>query len=97
MDELCKHCGGPIATRNPTGTCDHLFWPDNLSADAKRANGFVSVGADELRELLREIMARLALDSEDDCWDVAQRLEIENAGSLWEWAQKAQAALDKTG
>jgi hypothetical protein len=43
MDELCKHCGGPIATRNPTGTCDHLFWPDNLSADAKRANGFVKV------------------------------------------------------
>lgn len=52
---------------------------------------------DELRELLRDIMARLALDSADDCRDVAQRLEIENENSLWEWAQKAQAALDKTG
>lgn len=37
---LCKHCGGLIAIRNPTGRCDHLYWPDNLTDDAKRANGF---------------------------------------------------------
>lgn len=40
---LCKHCGGEIAIRNPTGKCDHLYWPDMLTDEAKRANGFVLV------------------------------------------------------
>ena len=38
--ELCKHCGGLKAVRNPTGTCDHLYWPDNLTEEAKIANGY---------------------------------------------------------
>jgi hypothetical protein len=25
----CGHCGGDISVRNPTGTCDHLQYPDN--------------------------------------------------------------------
>jgi len=37
----CKHCGGPIAVRNPTGHCDHLYWPDELTDEAKRANGYI--------------------------------------------------------
>lgn len=37
---LCKHCGGPIVVRNPTGRCDHLYWPDMLIDEAKRVNGF---------------------------------------------------------
>lgn len=41
--KLCKHCGGPKAIRNPTGNCDHLFWPDMLTDEAKRANGFRQV------------------------------------------------------
>ena len=24
----CPHCGGDKAIRNPTGTCDHLYYPD---------------------------------------------------------------------
>lgn len=39
-DGTCKHCGGEIAIRNPTGSCDHLFWPDQLTDEAKRANGY---------------------------------------------------------
>lgn len=37
---ICKHCGGEIAIRNPTGKCDHLYWPDMLTDEAKQANGF---------------------------------------------------------
>jgi len=37
---ICKHCGGKIAIRNPTGKCDHLYWPDMLTDEAKRNNGF---------------------------------------------------------
>jgi len=35
---LCLHCGGPKAIRNPTGTCDHLYWPEYLTEEAKKAN-----------------------------------------------------------
>jgi hypothetical protein len=38
--EVCKHCHGPKEVRNPTGSCDHLYWPDMLTDEAKRANGF---------------------------------------------------------
>jgi len=39
----CAHCGGSIDIRNPTGKCDHLHWPFNLSDEAKTANGYVLV------------------------------------------------------
>jgi len=35
----CKHCGGSIEIRNPTGKCDHLYWPAYLTNEAKKANG----------------------------------------------------------
>lgn len=34
--ETCPNCRGLIAVRNPTGKCDHLYWPDNLTPAAKR-------------------------------------------------------------
>lgn len=37
--DRCKHCGGRKDVRNPTGTCDHLYWPDYLTDAAKKANG----------------------------------------------------------
>ena len=39
-NELCKHCGGRKSIRNPTGNCDHLYWPDNLTDEAQIANGY---------------------------------------------------------
>lgn len=42
MDDICKYCGGRVVARNPSGTCDHLYWPDNLTDGAKAANGFVA-------------------------------------------------------
>lgn len=38
--ETCAHCRGLKRQRNPTGECDHLYWPDNLTDEAKRANGY---------------------------------------------------------
>jgi len=34
-DEVCPNCGGSVAVRNPTGTCDHLYWPDMLTPEAR--------------------------------------------------------------
>lgn len=49
-ERLCKHCGGEIRIRNPTGMCDHLYWPDELTDEAKRANGIpIKVSLEELQ------------------------------------------------
>lgn len=53
-DEKCRHCGGDKKIRNPTGTCDHLYWPDMLTDEAKRANGFELVPAMEWRKKLTQ-------------------------------------------
>lgn len=28
---ICKHCGEDTAIRNPSGYCDHLYYPDNCT------------------------------------------------------------------
>lgn len=35
---LCPDCGSPIAIRNPTGNCDHLYYPDYKPHTASVAN-----------------------------------------------------------
>ena len=38
-EKKCSHCGGDIAIRNPTGKCDHLYYPNSCEvckAFAKR-------------------------------------------------------------
>jgi hypothetical protein len=27
-DNKCPHCGGDLSIRNPTGKCDHLYYPE---------------------------------------------------------------------
>lgn len=33
-NEVCKHCGMDIAIRNPSGFCDHLFYPNDCEVCA---------------------------------------------------------------
>ncbi len=28
---VCEYCGGDIKIRNPTGKCDHLYYPENVN------------------------------------------------------------------
>ena len=53
----CKHCNGLIDIRNPSSECDHLFWPDMLTEDAKLANGYRPV-------IERRIVWKLKSESE---------------------------------
>jgi hypothetical protein len=39
-DDICLHCKCPKKWRNLSGDCDHLYWPDNLTDEVKRANGY---------------------------------------------------------
>ena len=43
IEDSCAWCGGLKEIRNPTGKCDHLCWPDNLTDEAKVANGYRQV------------------------------------------------------
>ena len=37
-DNICSHCKMPKAIRNPSGFCDHLYYPDNCKICKKREN-----------------------------------------------------------
>ena len=32
-NRLCPYCNGLIRIRNPTGKCDHLYYPDNVNKE----------------------------------------------------------------
>jgi hypothetical protein len=35
---ICKHCGKDLSIRNPTGYCDHLYYPENCEVCKKGDN-----------------------------------------------------------
>ena len=35
MTGYCPKCGGLISIRNPTGKCDHLYYPENRDSGIK--------------------------------------------------------------
>ena len=36
MNGLCDYCGLPIKIRNPSGNCDHLYYPENVNKKLAR-------------------------------------------------------------
>ena len=38
-DPICPNCHESVHVRNPTGRCDHLYWPEMLTAEAKALIG----------------------------------------------------------
>jgi hypothetical protein len=34
--ELCEYCGMDTAIRNPSGNCDHLYYPENVNKEFTR-------------------------------------------------------------
>lgn len=77
MSETCAYCGGPIDIRNPSGRCDHLCWPDNLSDKAKLANG-ISVGLENLVARLRSALDDLIKAAEPLLMDLHDHNWLEN-------------------
>ena len=55
-DDICIYCGGPKSVRNPTGNCDHLYWPDMIPGAAKnvdRASELAAARNEALEEAAR--------------------------------------------
>lgn len=50
--KLCKHCGMDIAIRNPSGYCDHLYYPENCDV----YNEKIQTDKQKLVEILTEFM-----------------------------------------
>lgn len=46
-DQRCQKCGGLIKIRNPTGKCDHLYYPDNIEEENR-----ISVSMKTISEVL---------------------------------------------
>ena len=47
-DSKCPHCKGLIKIRNPTGKCDHLYYPENVNKnypEGKEESSELSRGA----------------------------------------------------
>ena len=41
--QICKHCGGDVRIRNPSGYCDHLYYPDYCKTCKKNLKGLRKV------------------------------------------------------
>jgi hypothetical protein len=54
-DTVCPNCGGSVEVRNPTGECDHLYFPDMLTDEAK-----AKIGEAELARIHAECMRNVA-------------------------------------
>ncbi len=54
-DPVCPNCGGSVHVRNPTGSCDHLYFPDMLTAEAKQ-----KIGQPALEQIQGECMREFA-------------------------------------
>jgi len=80
IDPVCKHCGGLVRIRNPRGDCDHLYWPENLTTEAKVANGIKHTPSDalELCYLIQALYFRNASGEEimDAVRPIMQELEM---------------------
>jgi hypothetical protein len=51
----CPNCNGSVMVRNPTGSCDHLYWPDLLTPEAKK-----KIGQTELDRIQGEYMREMS-------------------------------------
>lgn len=57
-DPICPNCQGSVHVRNPSGSCDHLYWPDMLTEEAKQKIGqpvLAEIQADCMREFSRAL------------------------------------------
>jgi len=73
---LCPNCGGKIEIRNPTGRCDHLYYPENvpktLSEPLKPIEPIYTETDDKLgwvAERLNEVIERINILSEEHNYD----------------------------
>jgi hypothetical protein len=67
-NDKCPNCGGLISVRNPTGKCDHLYYPENVVKINNDRNGEV----EELAKFLGTLITtRVNFTHRGDCEIVA--------------------------
>lgn len=71
LDRPCEYCGGKISIRNPTGNCDHLYYPENVNKALKPSE---NTGNDELHMNLKEALGTIET-LEDKLYNATMELE----------------------
>jgi len=60
-DKVCPVCGGDTAIRNPTGKCDHLYYPDNVKQEVKEGDIEKIFVKDEMEKWESELFEALSM------------------------------------
>jgi len=69
---LCEHCGYDTEIRNPSGFCDHLYYPESCKVCDERSNEDPKLILRQLRKILQvpenESIIRHAHDIIEKAW-----------------------------
>ena len=52
----CEYCGGDIETRNPTGKCDHLYYPENVNKQIVIDGKEIELSNESYQELKKSLL-----------------------------------------
>jgi len=94
---LCQHCGGDTQIANPTGTCNHIYYPDNCDvcsrreAQEKQMNApktYSTAMANALGKMPGRVVRRRHYEAEvlatrKALWWVIWTLAVSLAGNVW--------------
>lgn len=61
--KLCKHCEGDLAIRNPSGDCDHLYFPENC--DTCKALRLKDDDAPQPKQIRKQVKNRSRIKERD--------------------------------
>jgi hypothetical protein len=91
----CKHCGYDISIRNPSGFCDHLYYPENCEVCRNMTNPkFIPTSFEyKLKESLERI-EKLIYGKSDDLivgqgWEKVEESLTQELIKAWEEGRKS--------
>lgn len=76
MSRTCPNCGGDIAIRNPTGRCDHLYYPENVPKKEKLTEKEITKAYNNMPFKVRDLCSKVLLRYQ------IRDLEIERARAI---------------
>jgi len=86
MSDICEHCGFDTATRNPSGYCDHLYYPDCCDICKERLKKAITCpGCASLKaevEKLRCLSPEELLRQNDGSFPVGNGCELVELGTM---------------
>jgi hypothetical protein len=73
-ENVCRYCNGLIEIRNPTGNCDHLYFPENVNKN------LLGKSLTNL-EKWRSVVFDFKVDVSENQFDLAKWLDSKNVSA----------------